>query len=107
MDLKILRNCLEIIVTTLGKDGSLCYIREGDIIRQEKIGICKVDHVVDATGSGDAYMAGFIYGYLKGYKAEECCRLGGTLSYFILQSEGCCTNAPTEEQLLEKAKTFE
>lgn len=52
-------------------------------------------------------MAGFIYGYLKGYKAEECCRLGGTLSYFILQSEGCCTNAPTEEQLLEKAKTFE
>lgn len=98
---------VEIIVTTLGKDGSLCYIREGDIIRQEKIGICKVDHVVDATGSGDAYMAGFIYGYLKGYKAEECCRLGGTLSYFILQSEGCCTNAPTEEQLLEKAKTFE
>lgn len=98
---------VEIIVTTLGKDGSLCYIREGDIIRQEKIGICKVDHVVDATGSGDAYMAGFIYGYLKGYKAEECCRLGGTLSYFILQAEGCCTNAPTEEQLLEKAKTFE
>ena len=27
---------VEIIVTTLGKDGSLCYIREGDIIRQEK-----------------------------------------------------------------------
>lgn len=98
---------MEIIITTLGKDGSICYIREGDTIRQEKIGICKVDHVVDATGSGDAYMAGFIYGYLKGYKAEECCRLGGTLSYFILQAEGCCTNTPTEEQLLEKVKTFE
>ncbi len=23
------------------------------------------------------------------------------------ETEGCCTNAPTEEQLLEKAKTFE
>ena len=98
---------MEIIVTTLGKDGSLCYIREGDIIRQGKDRNLQSGSCVDATGSGDAYMAGFIYGYLKGYKAEECCRLGGTLSYFILQSEGCCTNAPTEEQLLEKAKTFE
>ena len=77
-------------------------------IRQEKIGICQVDQVVDATGSGDAYMAGFIYGYLKGYKARRVLSdLEGTLSYFILQAEGCCTNAPTEEQLLEKAKTFE
>ena len=98
---------VDIIVTTLGKDGSLCYIREEDGIRQEKIGICKVENVVDATGSGDAYMAGFIYGYLNGYKPEECCRLGGTLSYFILQAEGCCTNAPTKEQLLEKFKSFE
>lgn len=98
---------VDIIVTTLGKDGSICYIREENGIRQEKIGICKVDHVVDATGSGDAYIAGFIYGYLNGYKPEECCRLGGTLSYFILQAEGCCTNAPTEKQLLEKYKSFE
>lgn len=98
---------VDIIVTTLGKDGSICYIREENGIRQEKIGICKVENVVDATGSGDAYMAGFIYGYLNGYKPEECCRLGGTLSYFILQAEGCCTNAPTEEQLLEKFKSFE
>lgn len=97
---------VDIIVTTLGKEGSLCYIREGDTVRQEKIGVCKVDNVVDATGSGDAYMAGFIYGYLNGYQPEECCKLGGTLSYFVLQAEGCLTNCPTEEQLLEKVKTF-
>ena len=96
----------EIIVTTLGKDGSICYIREKDGIRQERIGICPVEEVVDATGSGDAYMAGFLYGYLKGYAPEECCKLGGTLSSFVIQSEGCCTNVPGEKELLEKFAGF-
>ena len=96
----------EIIVTTLGKDGSIYYIREKDGIRQEKIGICPVEQVVDATGSGDAYMAGFLYGYLKGYAPEECCKLGGTLSSFVIQSEGCCTNVPGEKELLEKFVGF-
>ena len=98
---------VEIIVNTLGREGSVCYIREGEKVRKEKIGICKVERVVDATGSGDAYMAGFIYGYLHGCQPEECCKLGGTLSSFILQAEGCCTNVPTERQLLEKVKVFE
>ena len=95
----------EVIVTTLGKDGSICYVREGDRIRQERIGICPVEQVVDATGSGDAYMSGFLYGYLKGYEPADCCRLGGALSSFVIQAEGCCTNLPTEEELLEKFKT--
>lgn len=98
---------VEIIVTTLGKDGSLCYIKEEGKIRREKIGACQVEQVVDATGSGDAYMAGFLYGYMNGYAPKECCKLGGALSSFILQAEGCCTNVPTEEQLLEKANGFE
>lgn len=96
----------DIIVTTLGKDGSICYIREENGIRQERIGICPVEQVVDATGSGDAYMAGFMYGYLNGYKPEQCCKLGGTLSSFVLQAEGCCTNVPDKEALLKKLAEF-
>lgn len=96
----------DIIVTTLGKDGSICYIREENGIRQERIVICPVEQVVDATGSGDAYMAGFMYGYLNGYKPEQCCKLGGTLSSFVLQAEGCCTNVPDKEALLKKFAEF-
>ena len=62
-------------MTTLGKDGSICYVREDGKIRKEEIGICQVEQVVDATGSGDAYMAGFVYGYLHGYSPADCCRL--------------------------------
>ncbi|EKC69536.1 kinase, PfkB family, partial [human gut metagenome] len=54
----------------------------------------------------DAYMAGFVYGYLHGYSPADCCRLGSVLSYFVLQAEGCCTNAPTEQELLQKFETL-
>lgn len=93
-------------MTTLGKDGSICYVWEDGKIRKEEIGICQVEQVVDATGSGDAYMAGFVYGYLHGYSPADCCRLGSVLSYFVLQAEGCCTNAPTEQELLQKFETL-
>jgi len=92
----------EVIVTTLGKEGSVCFTRTNSGICRKQIGICPVENVVDATGSGDGYITGFLYGYLKGYEPKYCCQLGGAFSSFILQAEGCCTNMPTEEQLLEK-----
>jgi len=91
----------EVIVTTLGKEGSICFTRADSGICQKQIGICPVENVADATGSGDGYMTGFLYGYLNGYEPEHCCQLGGTFSSFVLQAEGCCTNMPTKEQLLE------
>lgn len=94
----------DLIVTTMGKEGSICYERTREGIRTRKIGICRAKHIVDATGSGDAYMAGFLYGYLKGMESGACCRLGSVLSWFVLQSEGYCTNLPTEEQLLQKCR---
>lgn len=92
----------EIIITTMGKDGSVVYQRDLDGVKETRIGVAKVENVVDATGSGDAYMSGFIYGYLNKFKIEDCCRLGGVLSSFVLEQEGCCTNMPTKEQLINK-----
>lgn len=96
----------EVIVTTLGKKGSICYTRTETGICQKSIGICPVENIVDATGSGDGYITGFLYGYLNGYNSQQCCWLGGILSSFILQEEGCCTNIPTEKQLLDKFQSL-
>lgn len=93
---------VDIIVTTMGRDGSICYERTKDGVKAEEIGICPVEHVVDATGSGDSYMAGFLYGYLNGKTPRECCIMGSVLSWFVLQKEGCCTNLPTEDEFLKK-----
>ena len=97
---------VNVIVTTLGKEGSMCYTRSAEGIKSSRIGIYPVADVVDATGSGDGYITGFLYGYINGYKPESCCRLGAIFSSYVLQAEGCCTNMPSEEQLLEKFKSL-
>ena len=94
---------VQILITTLGKDGSICYERTADGIKEHRIGVCKIDKIVDATGTGDAYMSGFLYGYLNGRPTEECLRLGTALSAFVIQAVGCCTNIPTPEELEQKA----
>lgn len=95
---------VDVLVTTLGKEGSVCYERTAEGIKEHHIGICKIDHVVDATGSGDAYISGFMHGYLQNSPVEECCRLGTALASFIIQAVGCCTNIPSAEALAAKAE---
>ncbi len=96
----------EIIVTTLGKNGSM-YFRKADRgMASNRIEAAEFGKVVDTTGSGDAYMAGFLYGYLNGKDVEECCKLGSVLSSFVIETVGCTTNAPTQEQFMERYKKF-
>lgn len=97
----------EIIVTTLGRDGSRCYTKTPHGIEQVEIPICDCAKVEDTTGSGDAFMAGFLYGYHNGLSTEQCAKLGTVLSSFIIEKEGCCTNAPTLPELEERLRRFE
>ena len=90
------------IITTLGAQGSLIHYKSQDRIVKVHVPACEIDEIVDATGGGDAYMAGFIYGWLKGESPERCAALGSKLSWFVLQDWGCTTNAPSEQQLLEQ-----
>ncbi|KAK6935547.1 LOW QUALITY PROTEIN: Carbohydrate kinase PfkB, partial [Dillenia turbinata] len=56
-------------VVTLGSYG--CIARHGkEIVRVPAIGEAKA---IDATGAGDLFASGFIYGLIKGLSLEECC----------------------------------
>lgn len=96
----------EIIVITLGSRGSICYQKTETGFDLTEIRIARCEHVVDTTGSGDAYMSGFLYGYLNGYDPVECCNMGSILSSFIIEKMGCSTNAPDEEQFLARYREF-
>lgn len=96
----------EIIVVTLGKMGSICYQKTMYGYTTTKIRAAHCTNVVDTTGSGDAYISGFLYGYLNGYGSIQCCNMGSVLSAFIIEKMGCCTNAPNEVQLIERYKKF-
>jgi adenosine kinase len=61
---------------------------------------------VDTAGSGDAYMAGFLYGYRRGRPVRENALLGSVLSSFVIEQEGCCTALPDEKAFLERYTWF-
>lgn len=88
----------DIIVTTLGEKGSVFYKRTKNGFVSDRIMPSFVHEIVDATGAGDAYIAGFLYGYLKGNNIRECCYMGSVMSSFILEKVGCTTNAPSPEE---------
>ncbi len=56
-----------------------------------------VEKVVDTTGAGDAYCAGFLYGWANGWSLEECARLGTHCGTTVIQQIG----ARIEPGLLE------
>ena len=99
----------KIVVTTLGKNGSVCYAKQGETIQEEFVPICKCggDIVVDTTGSGDAFVAGFLWGYLSGEDLRRCAMAGTVLSSYVIEKEGCCTNAPSLELLQRRLSLFE
>jgi sugar/nucleoside kinase (ribokinase family) len=44
--------------------------------------------VVDTTGAGDAYAAGFLYGYTQGLDLATCGRLGGVMAADVISQYG-------------------
>ncbi len=75
-----------VVVTTLGRNGSII---EGSSVKSPiKIGIAKPTKAVDPSGAGDAYRAGFLYGYLRQWELVKCGQLGAVLASFAVQIHG-------------------
>lgn len=77
-------NCAAVIVT-MGSKGSLLITGEGFI---EVPAIESID-VVDTTGAGDAYIAGFATGYLATKSIKEACMIASKVSAATVQHRGC------------------
>ena len=90
------------IVTTLGGEGSRYQTKEGS----GTVPIYRGVTVVDTTGSGDAYISGFLYGFMQGRAVRECAMLGAVVASFALEQVGCCTGLPDEESLLARFEAF-
>lgn len=96
----------EVIVTTLGARGSEYYVKKDDGYDHGIIEPYQVPEVVDATGAGDAYIAGFLYGYLNGEPVRESCQMGSVMASFIIERVGCTTNAPDKGKFHERLDQY-
>jgi ribokinase len=85
---------VKIIAVKLGADG--CYVtdgRERHLIEPFNV------QVVDTTGAGDAFCAGFLYGLVKGKSLEECARLGNFVASRCVMKMGARAGLPVAEDL--------
>ncbi|MBI4287064.1 MAG: carbohydrate kinase family protein [Chloroflexi bacterium] len=55
--------------------------------------------VIDTTGAGDAFAAGFLYGHLKEKPADECGLLGDLMAGLCICKLGARTGLPTGPEL--------
>ena len=75
-----------IVITTYGKNGSV--IEGKDVPEAIKIGIAKAEKMADPTGAGDAYRAGFLYGYARGWPLKTCGQLAAVTASFAIEHIG-------------------
>lgn len=79
-----LREDCEFAAVTRNEHGSV--VIDGDevvIIDAEP-----VDSVVDATGAGDMYAAGFLYGFVRGKPIEQCGKIGSIVASEVITHMG-------------------
>lgn len=93
---------LEIIVMTKGSEGSLVMTQNLNI----HIPVYKDINLVDTAGAGDAYIAGFLYGYLNDLDLTTSGFMGSVMSSFILEAVGCTTNIPTKNEFIQRLNKF-
>ncbi|WP_407282524.1 carbohydrate kinase family protein [Methanolobus sp. WCC1] len=81
---------IETVIVTYDASGSKIYNNGTEVT----IPVVTVK-ALDPTGAGDAYRAGFLLAYTRGYPLEVCGKIGSTVASFAVQSIGCQTDLPT------------
>ena len=70
----------------LGAEGAYLYDYKKE--KEYRMGTLLRGDVVDTTGAGDAFFAGFLCAYLRGWSIEDCLALGSAQSALIIESVG-------------------
>ncbi len=91
---------IKIIIVTQGKNGVL-------ILNSEKSEIIKpnhIPHIIDTTGAGDAFSAGFLYGFIRkgSFEFEDLksnVMIGNFVAGKCIQELGARNGIPTAEEL--------
>ncbi len=74
----------ELTVVTMSEKGSMIVTRE----RTGEIPAHPINKLVDTTGAGDLYAAGFLYGLTHNMELDDCARLGGLAASEVIQHVG-------------------
>lgn len=90
---------VKMVVNTRGGDGSRIITGDDEIL----VSTIQPDRVVDTTGAGDGFRAGFYAGMSRSLSIEECAWVGAATASFVVESEGAQSTLPTWDMVQRRA----
>ncbi len=98
--LREVRGACEIAALTRGSAGSVV-VRGDDLLR---VDAAAVEQVVDTTGAGDLYAAGFLYGICREMNLEECARIGGLAAAEVIGHFGARPRVTLRDLVAQRSR---
>lgn len=89
-----------LLVCKLGAEG--CVAFSGEIPSEVEEGLLVQGfpvEVFNVLGAGDAFMAGFLSGWLRNEPVEMCCQLANACGAIVVSRHGCAPAMPTKMEL--------
>jgi sugar/nucleoside kinase (ribokinase family) len=86
------------LVVTRSADGAIG-ISGGE---RAEIAAEPIDEVIDTTGAGDLFAAGFLYGHVNGDPLERCLRMGAICAAEIISHYGARAEADLKELVAQR-----
>ncbi len=91
---------LKVIINTRGGQGTVVYTPSGSWL----VPAVRPERMVDPTGAGDAFRAGFYAGRYRGHELLECVAYGNAAASFVLEAKGSVTNIPGWDKVEGRAQ---
>ena len=102
MSVKDIKNNVEFLVVTCGDKGSKIYVDDSEF----SVPVVVPKQIVDPTGVGDAFRAGFVRGYRLGLSWETCGRMGALAASYCLEQSGTLNHTYTIEEFISRFKSI-
>jgi len=93
----VLNSGPKVLIMKTGGEGSQVYLPDGSVTDVPGFPV----EVLNILGAGDAFAAGFIYGYLKEWDWYKCSRMANACGAHVVTQPGCANFNPYEKEILD------
>ncbi len=84
------------VVEKVGAEGARIHLATGEVIDAPGYPV----EIYNILGAGDAFGAGFLYGYTKGWDWRKAARLGNACGAIVVTKHGCANFTPTLDEVM-------
>ncbi len=84
------------VIEKVGALGARVHLQDGSVIEAPGFPV----DIYNVLGAGDAFGAGFIYGYVNGWDRRKAARLGNACGAIVVTKHGCANFMPTYEEVM-------